>query len=63
MTEPEPSRGAARRLAIIEHVKELTGDVAMTYRYFGVIDTPHTNSTGAPGSDAMAASASAFDFR
>ena len=36
MTERELSRGAARRLAIIQHVEEVTGNVAMTCRYFGI---------------------------
>ncbi len=40
MTERELSWGAARRLAIIQHVEEVTGNVAMTCRYFGI--TRHT---------------------
>ena len=36
MTERELSRGAARRLAIIQHVEEVSGNVAMTCRYFGI---------------------------
>ena len=36
MTERELSRGAARRLAMIQHVEEVTGNVAMTCRYFGI---------------------------
>ena len=36
MTEQELSRGAARRLAIIQHVEEVSGNVAMTCRYFGI---------------------------
>ena len=36
MTERELSKGAARRLAIIQHVEEVTGNVAMTCRYFGI---------------------------
>jgi transposase-like protein len=36
LTEQELSRGAARRLAIIQHVEEVTGNVAMTCRYFGI---------------------------
>jgi transposase-like protein len=36
VTERELSRGAARRLAIIQHVEEVTGNVAMTCRYFGI---------------------------
>jgi hypothetical protein len=37
LTERELSRGAARRLAIIQHVEEVTGNVAMTCRYFGIL--------------------------
>ena len=36
MTERELSKGAARRLAIIQHAEEVTGNVAMTCRYFGI---------------------------
>jgi transposase-like protein len=36
VTERELSRGAARRLATIQHVEEVTGNVAMTRRYFGI---------------------------
>jgi transposase InsO family protein len=36
MTERELARGAARRLAIIRHAKEVTGNVALTCRYYGV---------------------------
>ena len=36
LTERELSRGAARRLAMIQHVEEVTGNVAMTCRYFGI---------------------------
>jgi transposase-like protein len=36
LTERELSRGAARRLAITQHVEEVTGNVAMTCRYFGI---------------------------
>lgn len=40
MTERELSRQAARRLSIIRHGEEVTGNVAMTCRYFGI--TRHT---------------------
>lgn len=40
MTERELSRQAARRLSIIRHAEEITGNVAMTCRYFGI--TGHT---------------------
>ena len=36
MTERELARGAARRLAIIRHVQEVTGNVALTCRYYGI---------------------------
>src|SRR5437867_2004124 len=36
MTERELSRAAARRLAIIRHAEEVTGNVALTCRYFGI---------------------------
>jgi transposase InsO family protein len=36
VTERELSRAAARRLAIIRHAKEVTGNVAKTCRYYGI---------------------------
>ena len=36
VTERELARGAARRLAIIRHVQEVTGNVALTCRYYGI---------------------------
>ena len=36
MTERELSRNAARRLAIIRHAQEVTGNVALTCRYYGI---------------------------
>ena len=36
MTERELARGAARRLAIIRHAQEVTGNVAGTCRYYGI---------------------------
>ncbi len=36
MTERELSREATRRLAIIRHVQEMTGNVAATCRYYGI---------------------------
>ena len=36
MTERELSRTAARRLAILRHVEEVTGNVALTCRYYGI---------------------------
>jgi transposase InsO family protein len=36
VTERELARGAARRLAIIRHVQEVTGNVALTCPYYGI---------------------------
>ena len=36
MTDREVSRNAARRLAIIRHAEEVTGNVSQTCRYFGI---------------------------
>ena len=36
MTERELAKNAARRLAIIRHAEEVTGNVAMTCRYYGI---------------------------
>ncbi len=36
MTERELARGAARRLAIIRHAEEVTGNVSLTCRYYGI---------------------------
>jgi transposase InsO family protein len=36
VTERELARGAARRLAIIRHAQEVTGNVSATCRYFGI---------------------------
>jgi transposase-like protein len=36
VTEKELARGAARRLAIIRHAQEVTGNVSMTCRYYGI---------------------------
>lgn len=36
MTERELAREAARRLAIIRHAQEVTGNVSLTCRYFGI---------------------------
>src|ERR1700693_2856960 len=36
MTERELVRAAARRLAIIRHAQEVTGNVALTCRYYGI---------------------------
>jgi transposase InsO family protein len=39
VTEIELARAAARRLAIIRHAHEVTGNVALTCRYFGISRT------------------------
>ena len=36
MSEPQLTREVKRRLAIIRHVEEVTGNVALTCRYFGI---------------------------
>jgi transposase InsO family protein len=36
MTERELAKGAARRLAILQHAEEVTGNVALTCRYYGI---------------------------
>jgi transposase-like protein len=36
MTKRELDRSAARRLAIIRHAQEVTGNVALTCRYYGI---------------------------
>jgi hypothetical protein len=36
MTEPQLPREVRRRLAIIHHAEEVTGNVAITCRYFGI---------------------------
>jgi hypothetical protein len=39
MTERELLRAVARRLAIIRHAEEVTGNVALTCRYYGISRT------------------------
>lgn len=36
MSEQELARNARRRLAIIRHAQEVTGNVAKTCRYYGI---------------------------
>ncbi len=36
MTDKELDKNAARRLAIIRHAQEVTGNVALTCRYYGI---------------------------
>lgn len=44
MSEQELARRAKHRLAIIHHAEEVTGNVAMTCRYFGI--SRHTYRPG-----------------
>ena len=39
MTDKELDKNAARRLAVIRHAKEVTGNVALTCRYYGISRT------------------------
>ena len=39
MTDKELDKNAARRLAIIRHAEEVTGNVALTCRYYGISRT------------------------
>ena len=39
MSEPQLPREVRRRLAIIQHAEEVTGNVAMACRYYGI--SPH----------------------
>jgi transposase-like protein len=43
MTEQELARGAARRLAIIRHAQEVTGNVSRTCRYYGITRQAYYN--------------------
>jgi hypothetical protein len=36
MSDPLLDRPVRRRLAVLRHVEEVTGNVAMTCRYFGI---------------------------
>jgi hypothetical protein len=36
VTDRELDKNAARRLAIIRHAREVTGNVALTCRYYGI---------------------------
>jgi hypothetical protein len=36
MVEPQLSREVRRRLAILQHAEEVTGNVSMTCRYYGI---------------------------
>ena len=41
MNEPQLSRDVRRRLAMIKHAEEVTGNVAMTCRYYGISRTAY----------------------
>jgi hypothetical protein len=36
VSEQEPQRQAKHRLAVIRHAREVTGNVALTFRYYGI---------------------------
>jgi transcriptional regulator of acetoin/glycerol metabolism len=36
VSEPQSDRQLRRRLAVLRHVEEVSGNVAMTYRYVGI---------------------------
>ena len=36
MNERQAARNAARRLAVLQHAEEVTGNVARTCRYYGI---------------------------
>ena len=42
MNERQLDENAARRLAIIRHAREVTGNVALTCRYYGISREVHT---------------------
>jgi hypothetical protein len=52
VTERELTRNAARRLAIIRHAQEISGNVALTCRYYGI--TRQCYSGDERGADAVA---------
>jgi len=45
MTEAEMDRKVKRRLAIFNHAGELTGNVAITCRYYGITRRIHGSGT------------------
>jgi hypothetical protein len=49
VTERELARGAARRLAIIGHAQEVTGNVSLTCRYYGISRQAFSSGSAAPG--------------
>ena len=52
MTEKEIDREVQRRLAIFSHAEEVTGNVAMTCRYYGITRRASTPGSGATRSSA-----------
>src|SRR5215216_1517686 len=49
MSEPSLPRGMRRRLAIIRHAEEITDNVAMTCRYYGISRQCYISGTPLPG--------------
>lgn len=45
MTEQQLLRQAKRRLAILQHAEEVTGNVARTCRYWGISRTASTDGS------------------
>ncbi|GAA1034339.1 MULTISPECIES: helix-turn-helix domain-containing protein [Amycolatopsis] len=43
MSEPQPDRQACHRLAVLRHVEEVSGNAAMTCRYFGITRQTYYN--------------------
>ncbi|WP_436501734.1 helix-turn-helix domain-containing protein [Actinokineospora sp. HUAS TT18] len=43
MSEPQLDRQARHRLAVLRHVEEVTGNAAMTCRYFGITRQTYYN--------------------
>lgn len=56
MSQAESDRQVRRRLAILHHAEEVTGNVAMTCRYYGVRARASTSGSGATKSSAWRAS-------
>jgi hypothetical protein len=42
VNERERDKNAARRLAILRHAEEVTGNVALTCRYYGITGAAQT---------------------
>jgi len=48
VTDKELDKNAARRLAIIRHAQEVTGNVALTCRYYGIRGRGERVAVGGP---------------